>query len=446
MTTEQVNHLSRSAVAMFSGVVVWVLYLLRAGDFLELLHADELSAFLGGEPQTVDAIKMFVAENVVSKYIGEACSIILFLIATNTIVEVLHNNGVFNSLVMWMRMKNSRVFLWVLSLLTVIISANVDNITTVVLMLSILTQIVRSHSQKLIYACTILVSATLGGCLTTIGDMTTIMLWNHGVITPSAYFAGMAIPVFSTLICFNLLQTPMLHGRVEVVSFITTPGGGLDDSLLAWWQKLLLLLTGIIGLWMIPTFHLLTRMPVSLGALCVLALVWVVEGLVNIHRDGLHIYVRREHLRQTEFIGIKMVLYFIGIYLGVGALAETNALNFMGDILGNYIHNEYLTCMTVGALSSVIDNVPLVLAGMNMFELNDGLAVGQEFALNGTYWMLLSYCCSMGGVLFLVGTLAGPSVLQVAKMKFSWFLRNYTWRVLVAWGVGLLMFMLIDTL
>jgi Na+/H+ antiporter NhaD/arsenite permease-like protein len=171
-------------------------------------------------------------------------------------VEVLHNNGVFDSLVDWLRMRNSRVFLWIISLLTFVISANVDNLTTVVLMMSIITQIVRNHYQRVIYVCAIMVAACMGGCFTAIGDMTSVMLWVHGLITPSAYATGLFLPAFTTMCVFNVLIGAKLHGRVELFSSISRYKG--DDSPWASWQKIALLILGIAGLWFIPSFHYMT--------------------------------------------------------------------------------------------------------------------------------------------------------------------------------------------
>ena len=151
MSTEQMHHINRATVAMVCGVIAWVIYMLNGGDFVHLMHGMEYQEFLAGGNSTADGLKFFVAEHVVTKYIIEACSVILFLIATNTIVEVMHNNGVFDALIYWLRMRNSRLFLWVISLLTFAISANVDNLTTVVLMMSIISQIVRNSHQRVIY-------------------------------------------------------------------------------------------------------------------------------------------------------------------------------------------------------------------------------------------------------------------------------------------------------
>jgi len=440
MSTEQMHHINRATVAMVCGVIAWVIYLLNGESFVLLMHGDEYKEFLDGGTSTADSLKYFVAENVITKYIAEACSVILFLIATNTIVEVLHNNGVFDSLIDWLRMRNSRVFLWVVSLLTFTISANVDNLTTVVLMMSIISQVVRNHHQRVIYACTIMVAACLGGCFTAIGDITSVMLWVRGAITPSAYAAGLFLPAFASLCVFNFLIGMKLRGRVEIYSALSRYDG--DDSYLAAWQKVLLLIVGIAGLWFIPSFHYITKLPPFLGSLSVLALIWAVEGLCNLERDGNVIMVQRHYFRNTEFIGMRIILYFIGISLGVGAFAECGALDYVGNWLEENIDNVYIYGVAVGALSSVMDNVPLMMAGMNLFQVDTVADSASEFVQNGIYWQLLSFCCACGGSLLFVGSLAGQAVLEVENIRFKWYIRHYLWRALVAWLVGLGVFWL----
>ena len=440
MSTEQVHHINRATVAMVCGVIAWVIYLLNGGDFVPLMHGDEYQVFLAGDESTTDSLKYFVADRIVMKYIGEACSVILFLIATNTIVEVLHNNGVFDALIEWLRMRNSRLFLWVISLLTFAISANVDNLTTVVLMMSIISQIVRNHHQRVIYGCSILIAACMGGCFTAIGDMTSVMLWVREAITPSAYAAGLFLPAFVSMCVFNLLIGMKLHGRVEIFSVISNYKG--DDSYLSGWQKVLLLILGIAGLWFIPSFHFITKLPPFLGSLSVLALIWAVEGLFNLERNGNVLLVQRHYFRNTEFIGMRMILYFLGISLGIGAFAECGALDFVGNWLENNIDNVYIYGVAVGLLSSIMDNVPLMMTGMNLFQVDTAAGSTSEFVQNGIYWQLLSYCCACGGCLLFMGSLAGQAVLEVERIRFKWYFRHYLWRTLVAWAVGLGVFWL----
>ncbi len=437
METEHVNRINRVAIAMFSGVIVWVLYMLRAGDFIRLVHPDEYKLFLDGAASTTASVKEFVAHNILEQYITEACSVILFLISTNTILEMMNNNGVFDSLTRWLRMRNSRYFLWILSTLTFLISANVDNLTTVVLMMGLMGKIVKSEYQRTIYACSILVSALLGGCFTVIGDMTSVMLWTRGVITPTVFTSGMFLPCIASLVTFNILLSSTLKGGVEVTSIITSYD--MDDSYFSSWKKIVFLIIGIGGLWFIPSFHTLTKLPPFLGALCVLSLLWVIEGIFNFKRNGIMLFVQRNYLTNTEFIGMRIILYFIGASLGAGVLKECGALGYCATWLEANVDNVYIYGAILSVLSSVCDNIPVVLMGMNTFAMETADATS-AFAQNGVYWQMLSYCCAMGGSLFFVGTLAGQAVLQVENIQFRWYIRHYAWRVIVTWCVGLLAF------
>lgn len=440
MTTEQAHHINRATIAMVSGVAAWVIYMVNGGQFVQLMHQSDYASFMSSGMSSSDSIKYFISEHVITRYIIEACSVILFLIATNTIVEVLHNNGVFDSLMSWLRMRGSRKFLWTISILTFVISANVDNLTTVVLMMSFVANIVRNHYQRVIYASAIIVSACMGGCFTAIGDMTSVMLWVRGLITPSAYAAGLFLPAIAVLCTFNLLIGSMLHGRVEIYSVLTRYDG--DDSSWAAWQKVVLLVLGIAGLWFIPSFHFITKLPPFLGSLSVLALIWAVEGIFNLEKNGNVLLVQRHYFRNAEFISIRIILYFLGITLGVGALAECGALDFVGRWLESNINNVYIYGVAVGLLSSILDNVPLMMSCMNMFPLDTVPESTSEFVQNGIYWQLLSFCCACGGTLLFVGTLAGQAVLEVEKIRFRWYIRNFLWRALAAWAVGLGVFWL----
>lgn len=438
MSTEQFTHLNRAAISMFCGVIVCVLYMLQASDYIQLMHPEDYQSFLAGASSSTDLVKQFVADHVLVKYISEACAVILFLIATNTTVEVMNNNGVFDPLARWLRMRNSRLFLWILSFLTAFISFNIDNLTTVVLMMALVNSIVRSQSQRIVYSCAVLFSASVGGCCSVIGDMTSLILWIRGVVTPTALFSGLIPACLTSLAMFNILMGAALQGRVEVVSTINRYDG--DDSTLAPWQKFIMLVLGIVGIWFIPTFHYLTKLPPFIGALCVMSLIWLVEGLFNMKRNLISVFVQRHYFRNTEFIGMRLIVYFLGVSLAVGVMAECGLLSFVGDWLENNINNVYIYGLITGACSSVVDNVPVVLMGLNMFPLDSAANATSAFIQNGIYWQLLLYCSAMGGALLFVGTMAGQAVMQVAKMRISWYFKNYFWRVLLAWIAGLVVF------
>lgn len=439
MSTIRVSHLNRGAVAMFSGVIVWLLYMFHGEGFLALVHPGEYADYLA-EGATDGGIMGFVAKHVLAGYIAEACSVILFLIATNTILEVMSNNGVFDALTHWLRMRHSRLFLWLLTLITFFVSANVDNLTTVVLMLMIVGKIVANHRQKVLFSCAVLVAAHLGGAFTVIGDMTSLMLWVRGVVTASAFAKGLFLPCLLSLCAFNLSLMPMLHGRLEVTSRLNTYRG--DDNALAPWQKITMLFVGIAGLWSIPTFSAVTHFPPFIGALCVLALLWVVESAFTFRLNGNRLFVQRAYIKNTEFIGMNIIIYFLGISLGIGALKECGALDAVAQLLGQYIHNIYAYGLLTGVASAVFDTVPMMMAGLNLFPLDES---GQlpDFALNGAYWQMLAYCSAIGSCLIYVTTLAGQAMADTERVRLSWYMRHIAPRVAVAWAVGMGTFWLI---
>jgi Na+/H+ antiporter NhaD/arsenite permease-like protein len=440
MSSVQANHVNRAAVAMFTGVTVWWIYMLNGQEFLQLMHPEEYATYLKEQQADGVSVPGFVAGNVLQRYINEACSVILFLISTNTILELLNNNGVFDSLITWLRMRNSRRFLWILTLITFAISANVDNLTTVVLMMTIMSKIVSSHRQRVVYSCAIFVAANLGGAFTVIGDMTSLMLWVRGVVTPSAFAGALVLPCLVSLIVFNILLSKMLVGNVEVNSYLNGYRG--DDSVLRPWQKSVLLVVGIAGLWAIPTFAAITHFPPFLGALCVLALVWLLESAFTFRMNGNLLFVRRSYLRNSEFIGIQIILYYLGISLGIGALKESGALDAAGRWLITNVDNVYLYGGIVGILSSLVDNVPMVMAGMNMFSVETAGPRLAEFGVDGAYWQMLAYCSAIGSCLFFVSTLAGNAAVAIENIRVSWYARHIIWRMLLAWGAGLLVFWL----
>ena len=201
-----------------------------------------------------------------------------------------------------------------------------------------------------------------------------------------------------------------------------------------------MLVLGIVGIWFIPTFHSMTKLPPFLGAMCVMSIIWLVEGLFNMKRNLISVFVQRHYFRNTEFIGMRLIVYFIGISLSVGVLTECGALDFAGRWLEENVNNVYVYGVGTGLLSSFVDNVPVVLIGLNMFPLDTAVGSTSAFVQNGIYWQMLSYCTAMGGALLFMGTLAGQAVWQVAKMHLMWYYKNYYWRLLVSWIAGLIVF------
>lgn len=411
ISTDRVSHLNRASITMFTGVLVWVVLIVSG---------------------------MNIHETNLMHYINMAIQVILFLTATNSIISIMNNNGVFDALKVWLRMRNAKGLLWILTLLTFAISANVDNLTTSILMISIMSQVVTNRRQRMIFATGILVAANLGGSFTVIGDISNLFLWTHNVVTPSKFAAGLILPAFSSLVVFNFLLSTTLVGRVEVTSMLNTFS---DEIYVPTWQKASLLVVGLGSIWFVPTFSTMTSLPPFIGALTVLALILMIDGIFNFKRYKNQIFVRKKIFWENEYIGTHLTLYIVGCALGIGALVECGALEFAGHWLMKNVHNVYIYGGVIGVVSGFLDNIPMALSGIHMFHADYSTAT--DFGVNGIYWQLLSFSSAMGCSFLYLGSLAGHSVGQTQDFHLKWYFKHVTWRVLLAWVVGLGVFYLL---
>jgi Na+/H+ antiporter NhaD/arsenite permease-like protein len=279
ISTSHFTGVSKAAVAMFIGTAGWVVYVCWGTDFVMRLHETDYLEFLAGSQPTSDAVKYFIYDNIFLKYVGKAASIVMFLVATMSIVEILNNNGCFDFIKEWIRTRNSKRLLWTITIATFIVSANLDNLTTATLMLVIMRDIVSNRQQRLLIGSAIVLAANAGGCFTVIGDPVGLVLWGDGAITATKFSAYLAAPALAAWIVPTILINHQLPDRLST-EWGPAPYRG-DDTNLNPWQRILMLFVAIGGLWFIPTFHNITKLSPFLGALCVLSVLWVVNEVMN---------------------------------------------------------------------------------------------------------------------------------------------------------------------
>lgn len=258
IATGHTTGVNKSAIAIFIGTVGWVVYICYGTDFVMQRHAEDYWTFLNGDLPSSEAVKYYIYNNVFLYYVGRAASIVMFLLATMSIVEILHNNGCFDFVTKWIKTRNPKRLLWTITLATFILSANLDNLTTATMMLVIMHSIVQNRRQRMLIGAAIVIAANCGGCLTVIGDPTTLVLWGDGAITASRYTAYMALPVLLAWIVPTILINRQLPERLDT-QWAPMPFRG-DDTRLLPWQRVLMLFVGIGGLWFIPTFHNITKL------------------------------------------------------------------------------------------------------------------------------------------------------------------------------------------
>ena len=439
IATEQVTNVNKAAVAMFAGTVGWVLYICYGSDFVMSEHQGEYVHFLNGAVPTSAAVKQYIAQNIFLKYVGRAAEIVLFLLATMTIVEILNNNGCFDFIAPWVRTRKSRRLLWNLSAATFLISANLDNLTTTSLMLVVTHHLVSGRKARFIYGSAVVISANAGGAMTVIGDPAGVVLWNMNAVTATNFSMSLLLPCVIAWAIPIFLLGRMLPERVDI-EWKSMPYRG-DDTNLNVWQRALMLIVGIGGLWFIPTFHNITKLSPFLGALCVLSVLWVVNEIFNHRLLVVDKMIERRIPRVLQYGVIQMMLFVMGIMLAVGVVEETGAVRWLAEKCDHYVGNIWVMGAIAGAVSSVLDNFA---TAMSFFSLHHVEPVGitldaytQHFALNGYYWKVVAYSSALTGNVLAIGSMSGIALLKMERMPMMWFFRHVGVKALIGWAVGL---------
>lgn len=446
IATEHVTNINKSLVAMFCGTVGWVLFMCTGTSFINSMHAEEYAIFLDGAPQTVLSTKQFISSNVFMRFVGEVGSLVLYLLATMSIIEVLTNNECFSFVEKWLRRSNTASMLWLTVLVTFLLSTCIDNLTVTVLMLMIIRKILRNSKQRMYIGSAVVIAASCGGCWTVIGDVTGLMVWAKGAVTATNFSAALVLPALVATVIPTALIQRQLPDHLDIERPAYRFMG--DDSLLALWQKLLLLFFGIGGLWFVPSFHRITLLPPFLGALCCLGVVWVLNEIINKSRIRTEQPQNISLGRSLQYEVLQVIMYCVGVSLCVGVLIEIGVMHGVGEWLDANIHNIYLASAFMGLMSSVLDNIALVMAGINIYPVMENVSVQsgymQSFMQNGQYWHLISLCGNIGGCLLPIGSVAGFALMRAERVSVWWYLRRISLFAFIGWAASLGTYFLVD--
>lgn len=437
ISTENITNVNKAAVAIFAGTVCWMLYVGWGADFISQWHQQEYDAFLNGaQPDPLNA-KQFIAQEVFLKYIGRAAEIVLFLLATMTIVEILNNNGCFDYLAKWAKTRNSKLLLWRLTACTFLISANLDNITTTVMMLVIMRELVSNRKHRLVYGGAIVIAANAGGALTVIGDPAGLVLWNIGAVTASNFSFSLLMPCVIACVVPTYMLGRMLPERVDI-EWRSMPYRG-DDTNLNLWQRFLMLFVGIGGLWFIPSFHSITQLSPFIGALCVLSVLWVVNEIFNRKLMNVDKMSQRRVPRVLQYGVIQMMLYVLGIMLAIGAVQETGAIKWLASMYDEQLHSPWILGVLSGGISCVLDNFATAMTFFSFHTVKDITESGymEAFTQNGEYWKIIAYTAALGGNTLLIGSMSGIAWMKMENVRMGWFFRNVGWKALLGAVIGL---------
>ena len=410
IATGHLTGVNKAAIAMFLGTIGWVVYVCWGADFVMAQHPAEYIEWLGSSEPDSDKVKWFIYDHVFLKYVGKAAAIVLFLLATMSIVELLSNNGCFDFITEWIRTRNSKRLLWSITAVTFFLSANLDNLTTATMMLVIMHNILQNSRQRMYVGSAIVLAACCGGCFTVIGDPIGLILWGNGAVTATRFSAYLGLPALLAWIVPTYLVSRELPDRLDT-AWSASPYRG-DETRLNRWQRVVMLFVGIGGLWFIPTFHNITKLAPFLGALCVLSVLWVVNEAFNRKLIGADQMTGRRVPVSLQYGGFQQLLFVTGIMLGMGVVTETGVWGDVADWLDTYIPDVWLIGILAGFLSSIIDSFTIAISNLSLYNVGAG-----GMMTNGAYWGIIAYTTAVGGCLLSVGSVCGLALMRAEHVS-----------------------------
>lgn len=392
--------INKSASALIGAGLLWTLYALSMSD--SHLVNEQLGETLMGTAQ-----------------------IVFFLMGAMTIVEVVDAHNGFD--VITTRIKTAKLssLMWLIGIVTFFLSAILDNLTTTIVMVSLIRKLLHKQDDRLFFAGIIVIAANAGGAWSPIGDVTTTMLWIGGQITSLAIMKALFLPSLVSLAVPMAVTAYLLRGR----PVISPPREATDlDRHTTAFERNLMFFLGLAILVAVPAFKTITHLPPFLGILFGLGLLWLVGDLV--HRAKIEDEKHRLTLvHALSRIDLASIVFFIGILLSVATLEHTHMLSSLAAWLDRTIGRQDLIVMAIGLASAVVDNVPLVAASMGMYSL-------ETYPTDHFIWEFLAYCAGTGGSILIIGSAAGVAAMGLERISFGWYVRHISGLALLGYFAG----------
>lgn len=393
--------INKTASALITGVVLWVIYIVSQSD-THLVNEELL------------------------KHLGDISSILFFLMGAMTIVELIDTYNGFEVITERITQTKKVSLLWIIGILTFFLSAVLDNLTTTIVMVSLLRKLIKDHETRLFYVGIVVIAANAGGAWSPIGDVTTTMLWIGGQISAFNIMARLFAPSFISLaIPLGVLSLTM-KGRVERPFLATETYKELSRR-----QQSIILILGLSMLIMVPIFKTLTHLPPFMGMMLGLGVLWIVTDIMhrNHTEDQPENGKRRTVTDVLTRIDLPSILFFLGILLAVASLEVSGILHTLSQFLDEKIGNLNFIVIAIGLASAIIDNVPLVAATQGMYDL-------AQFPMDHYLWEFLAYCAGTGGSILIIGSAAGVAAMGMEKINFFWYVKKISWLALLGYLAG----------
>ena len=424
---EAVTKINKSAIALLMFVGTWTLFMIDPASYVATAIGD---------------MKASAVAEVIERHLGSTATTLFFLLGAMTIVELVDQNGGFNFVRDTLQTKSKRSLLWRIAFMTFFLSAILDNLTTSIVMIMILRKLVDDKKDRIIYAALVIISANSGGAFSPIGDVTTIMLWNKGVITAAGVITEIFSPSLVSMVIPAIILSLSLKGELVVQkdTVVVEESDALSES-----QRKAIFFLGVGGLIFVPIFKTITHLPPFVGILLVLGVLWTVTEIfyVRIHQESEdtanNTNTQKRVSKMLSRIDMDTILFFLGILMAVACLETIGVLTMLGEGLDvTFQGNHYLVTGIIGVLSSIVDNVPLVAGCMGMYPV---APVG-DMAIDGIFWQLLAYCAGVGGSMLIIGSAAGVVVMGLEKITFGWYMKKITWIAFVGYLCGIICYWL----
>jgi NhaD family Na+/H+ antiporter len=397
---------NKSASALLGAGLLWTCYAVMSGDPQRV--GDELGESLMGTAQ-----------------------IVFFLIGAMTIVEVVDAHNGFEVITQRIQTRSLSSLMWLVGFVTFFLSAILDNLTTTIVMVSLMKKLLDRREDRLFFAGMIIIAANAGGAWTPIGDVTTTMLWIGGQITSIEIMKGLLIPSLVNLLVPLTFTALLLRGK-EVIA----PVAIQDDTPTptSAFERNLMFFLGLGILVAVPAFKTWTHLPPFMGVLLGLGLLWLVGDLVHRHKDD-DVRQPLTLVHALSRIDMGSIVFFIGILLSVATLEHTHVLSSLASWMDQAIGRQDLIVLVIGLASAVVDNVPLVAASMGMYSLAD-------YPTDSFLWEFMAYCAGTGGSILIIGSAAGVAAMGLEKIEFGWYVRKISGLALVGYFSGAMLYIL----
>ena len=424
---ESVTKVNKAAIALLMFAVCWTLLMFSPESYFPNLTGQDL---------------INTVSSAIEHHLGSTSTTLFFLMGAMTIVEIVDQNGGFNWVRSALQTRSKRALLWRIAFMTFVLSAILDNLTTSIVMVMILRKLIQDHKDRLVYASLVIIAANSGGAFSPIGDVTTIMLWNKGVITAAGVISEIIVPSIISMVVPAFIMQYMLKGELQVKEETNNEDSTVTVEHLSDSQRKSVFFIGVGGLMMVPVFKAITHLPPFVGILLVLSILWTVTEVFyyNLPHENDAEGTGKRVTNLLRNIDMSTILFFLGILMAVACLEQIGVLTTLGKGLNvAFNNNHYIVTGIIGVLSSIVDNVPLVAGSMGMYPVE---AAG-DMAIDGIFWQLLAYCAGVGGSMLIIGSAAGVVVMGLEKMTFGWYMKHITWIAFVGYIAGILSYWVI---